>query len=195
MEKYDPEQSYKWQLEKQAQSRVLAEKFVEYFVEQGDSNCHGLCLDQDPHKDYDKLVDARGDEISGAPLFGFDANMMTLYLKNIPVNVSRWRLLDAIRETKGFVSFSMSEPLKAQDFERYAWISYDTDENCAEAKDHLENITVDNYRLNPVASRGTRKNIQITPELLEESIDRDLELCKRLILGIFDPEKEIPKAI
>jgi hypothetical protein len=96
------------------------------------------------------LVEAKGDETSGAPLYGFDANMMTLYLKNIPVNVSRWRLLEIIRETKGFVSFSMSEPLKAQDFERYAWITYDTDENCGAAKDHLEKQFVDNYKLNPV---------------------------------------------
>lgn len=54
---------------------------------------------------------------------------------------------------------------------------------------------MENYRLNPVASRGTRKNIQITPELLEESIDRDLELCQRLISSIFDPEKEVPNRI
>lgn len=59
------------------------------------------------------MIESKGDEISGPPLFGFDANRMTLYLRNIPVNVSRWNLLEVIRDTKGFVSLSMSEPLRA----------------------------------------------------------------------------------
>lgn len=63
---------------------------------------------------------------------------MTLYLKSVPVNVSRWELLDVVRKTPGFVSLSMSEPLKLQDYERYAWISYDSDENCMKAKERLE---------------------------------------------------------
>jgi len=35
----------------------------------------------------------------------------------------------------------------------------------------------------------------ITPELSEDSIDRDLALCKSLIQNVFDPEKEIPTEI
>jgi len=84
----------------------------------------------------------KSNEISNAPLFGFDANSMTLYLKSVPVNISRWELLDAVRETKGFISLSMSEPLKAQEFERYAWISYDSDENCNKAKEILDTVKI-----------------------------------------------------
>ena len=78
---------------------------------------------------------------------------MTLYLKNIPTKVSRWELLEIIKETKGFVSLSMSEPLKAQEFERYAWITYDSDENCNAAKEILEKKRVQNFLFNPVQSR------------------------------------------
>lgn len=100
-------------------------------------------LDEDPNFDYQKLVNPSSsmndtDEVSGPPLFGFDANSRTLYLKQIPVRISRWELLDKVRQTKGFVSFSMSEPLKTQDFERYAWVSYDSEENCRRAKDQLD---------------------------------------------------------
>jgi hypothetical protein len=112
--------------------------------------------------------------------------------------VSRWELLEVVRQTKGFVSLSMSEPLKAQDFERYAWISYDSDENCAHAKQFLESqalMMIKDYRLNPVHSRSIRKNIMITPELPNDCNERDLELCKRLISEVFDPEKEIPPYI
>lgn len=85
---------------------------------------------------------SKNDEISCAPLFGFDPNSMTLYLRQVPVNVSRWELLEIVRETNGFVSLSMSEPLKQQDFERYAWISYDSDENCHKAKERLDQARI-----------------------------------------------------
>lgn len=88
--------------------------------------------------------------VSSAPLFGFDTNSMTLYLKNIPVNVSRWELLECIKKSQGFVSLSMSEPLRAQNFERIAWITYDTDENCMHAKFAIEKQSIGEFRLNPV---------------------------------------------
>lgn len=75
---------------------------------------------------------------------------MTLYLKNIPVNVSRWDLIEVLKNTQGFVSLSMSEPLKAQNFERIAWITYDADSNCQLAKQSLESQYVQDYRLSPV---------------------------------------------
>jgi hypothetical protein len=37
---------------------------------------------------------------------------MTLYLKQIPVEISREELFEKIKGTPGYVSFSMSEPLK-----------------------------------------------------------------------------------
>jgi hypothetical protein len=35
----------------------------------------------------------------------------------------------------------------------------------------------------------------ITPELPDDCIGRDLELCQRLISEVFDPEKEIPSDV
>jgi hypothetical protein len=60
---------------------------------------------------------------------------MTLYLKSIPVNISRWDLLEIVRQSPGFVSLSMSEPLKSHNFVRYAWVSYDSNENCRKSKE------------------------------------------------------------
>lgn len=129
----------------------------------------------DSTRDYEQMILSKVDEVSGAPLYGFDSNSMTLYLKNIPIDVSRWDLLEIIKETKGFVSLSMSEPLKAQEFERYAWITYDSDENCQVAKELLETKRTKNFRLNPIQSRGTRKNLNFTPELPESSVKTDLD--------------------
>jgi len=85
----------------------------------------------------------------------------------------------------------MSEPLKTQNFERYAWISFDSDENCRRAKESLEKVTLetrsrDSFRLTPVQNSAHRKNIMITPELSDDSIERDLELCKRLVTEVYD---------
>lgn len=153
-----------------------------------------LKLDQDPNCDYERLVNSRTDEISKAPIFGYDANSMTLYLKSIPKNVSRWELLDLVKESRGFISLSLSDPLRTQDFERYAWVSYDSDENCKNAKDFLETKTLHDgqVKLTPILNSGYRSKILITPELPEDSIDRDLALCKKLIQEVFDVEKEIP---
>lgn len=98
-----------------------------------------LKLDQDPLCDYERLVNSRSVDITKGPFFGFDSNSMTLYLKQIPKNVSRLELLDLVKESRGFVSLSLSDPLRTQDFERYAWVSYDSEENCKNAKEFLEN--------------------------------------------------------
>ena len=141
---------------------------------------------------------SRTDEVARAPIFGYDANSMTLYLRSIPRNLGRQQLANLIRDhTQGFVSLSMSEPLKMQNFERYAWISFDSDENCRKAKESLEKISIElksrePFRLTPVQNSAHRKNIMITPELPDDSIERDLNLCKRLIIEVFEQEKEVP---
>jgi len=73
-------------------------------------------------------------DVTGPPLHGFDPNSMTLYLKNVPVDVSRLELIEIVNGTPGYTSFSMSQPLMTHNYVRYAWISYDSEENCTKAK-------------------------------------------------------------
>ena len=68
------------------------------------------------------------------------------------MSVSRWALLDEIKNTPGFVSFSMSEPLKSYEFERYAWVTYNSEEECRSAKGILEDARIGDFKLNPVKS-------------------------------------------
>lgn len=70
-----------------------------------------MCFDEN-NINYDDIIKKESSEISSAPLYGFDANSMTLYLKAIPCEISRWDILSRIRDTEGFVSLSLSEPLK-----------------------------------------------------------------------------------
>ena len=70
-----------------------------------------MCFDE-KNINYEEFIKKESNEISSSPLFGFDANSMTLYLKSIPSNISRWDILNRIRDTEGFVALSLSEPLK-----------------------------------------------------------------------------------
>lgn len=72
---------------------------------------------------------------------------MTLYLKMIPVSISRWEILEIVKNTPGFVAFSMSEPLRTQGFVRYAWVSYDNEENCHKSKILLEGMSIKDFKL------------------------------------------------
>ena len=141
------------------------------------------------------MISEGSDDVSKAPLFGFDANSMTLYLKQIPVHIKRQDLLAVVNTTPGFVSFSMSEPLKTQNFTRYGWVCYDSDENCRKGKEILEKTTIGDFTLQPVKSQTQRKPIRITPPLPDDNIERDLELCQNLVADVLDPEKKIDFAV
>jgi len=195
-EKYDPQLLFKWKNEQRKQGQMLSKKFFDS-LKNGEFN--GILLEHqenfeesknpDENKDYKQVID--DNSIYSAPLFGFDANRMTLYLKLIPIHISRWDLLDAIKSTPGFLGLSMSEPLRSQDFVRYAWVTYDTDENCQKSKAILEKVSLKDFNLNPVNSVSTtRKNVRVTPLLNKGCINRDRVLSKKLI-EVYDKAKSI----
>lgn len=91
--------------------------------------------------------------------------------------MKRLDILNVVKSTPGFVSFSMSEPLKTQNFTRYGWLCYNTEENCRQAKEALEKTNIGDYTFQPVKSMTQRKPIRITPPLPDDTIERDLDLC------------------
>lgn len=68
------------------------------------------------HKEI--LIDDNVD-IMGEPYFGFDPNCMTLFIKSVPKNISRWDIKENLTKLPGFISLSLSEPLKTHDFLRF----------------------------------------------------------------------------
>lgn len=132
----------------------------------------------------------RSIDVTKPPYYGFDPNSVTLYLKAIPIKISRWDVLDRVKQTPGFVALSLSEPLRSQHFVRYAWVSYDSEDNCAKGKLLLEGTKINNFRLTPIKSQSARKAARITPPLLEGREKTDLELSRKLI-ALLDEEKEI----
>ena len=89
IEKYDPEESHKLKKDLQAQAQNAALSFADTFL---GSDRPLVCLDEQPGIDYINNDKA----ILDSPLFGFDANAMTLYLKQIPVHIGRKDILEKI---------------------------------------------------------------------------------------------------
>jgi len=100
-------------------------------------------------------------DITGPPFFGFDPNSQTLFIKAIPKFISRWDLTDAFKKLQGFLSLSLSEPLKSQEFIRFGWILFDTEENCNQAYELLKTLNIKNYAFNIVKSKSQRKPIKV----------------------------------
>eukprot|EP00361_Fabrea_salina_P003326 CAMPEP_0202427462 /NCGR_PEP_ID=MMETSP1345-20130828/1684_1 /ASSEMBLY_ACC=CAM_ASM_000843 /TAXON_ID=342563 /ORGANISM="Fabrea Fabrea salina" /LENGTH=453 /DNA_ID=CAMNT_0049038187 /DNA_START=106 /DNA_END=1467 /DNA_ORIENTATION=+ len=180
IEKYDPVVSQKWQEERHMNAKVSHRTFIEGARS---SAFEGLKL-----RDNGTTVD----KISGPPYYGFDPNSMTLFLKTIPVNISRWDLLSVVKTSPGFVSLSMSEPLKSQGFSRFAWVLYDSEQRCNESLELLTNKTVvGDFKLSPVRSQSSsRKEVHIQPPQPLESLEADWKQSARLI-SCLDREKGI----
>ena len=140
-EKYDPESNLKWKLEKNTQCQKLSEKFQEHLkegiykdlklelLEKDENNRNIKILTHIYNKETDEFEEKERDisllgkknenvnlDISNTPYFGFDPDKMTLFLHQLPKNISRWQILDIIKKLPGFVSMSLSEPIKNQNY-------------------------------------------------------------------------------
>lgn len=70
-----------------------------------------------------------------APLFSFDTDYLTLYLKYIPKHIKRVDLTSSLQKNlNGFVHLSMSEPMRNHDFERLAWATFSNENDCQQAE-------------------------------------------------------------
>jgi len=132
--------------------------------------------------------------IAASPYYGFDANSQTLFLKAAPMGVSRWDLLKVLKETPGFVSLSMSEPIKGQALARYAWALFDSEESCQAGNEKLNRqVITKEFTLSPVKSKPNQKKLYRTaPQISHVRTKVDLEQTRALIEKL-DTEKGIEK--
>jgi len=64
-------------------------------------------------------------------------------------------------------------------------VNFETDEQCRESLESLQNITFKDFKLNPSFSIGQRKPVRVTPPLFGNCEARDLNFATELI-KIFD---------
>ena len=90
----------------------------------------------------------------------------------------------------GFVSLSLSEPLKSQEFIRLGWILFDTEDHCNKAYELLNNLVIKNYQFQIVKSKSQKKPIKVCTLLTKKKNDENIELSRQLI-QVLDAEKKI----
>ena len=126
---------------------------------------------------------------------GFDPNANTLYLRVVSTHISRWELTQTLAQTGGFRSLSLSEALKNQGFVRYAWVSYESQENADKAKLWMADKILGRegeprYRFGPMTSTSARKPVRVAPALTHGRLLHDVNQSRQL-LQILDLQKGI----
>lgn len=216
-EKYEPEVSQAWRIERNVQSQGLAKRFIDSVNNDEFSSLKQELRENDEfnknikvimyayNKDKNEFEEKERDvsipnnlrtdhyiDISTSPYFGFDPDKLTLFLHQVPRNVSCFKILEIVKKLPGFISMSLSDPIKNQNYVRYCWVTFDTEENCDMAFDSLNEYKItSDYKVSPIKSKSSSlKRIRITPPYFEERIIEDLEYSKSLT-NIFDKEKNI----
>lgn len=185
VERYDPSQIFHWKIEQIGLSRIQSVNFEKNVIESlngEDSEYLALKLEQDPSYDYNLLQTNEGVDIllQKAPLFSFDTDSLTLYLKYIPIDIRRNELSEILKEKlEGFVHLSMSEPMRNHGFERLAWANFSNEHDTSQALLKIEGLQINDFRLSAARSHPNKKKtpIRITPPLPAKQIEYDLQLC------------------
>lgn len=213
-EKYDPETSEKWKSERNFQCSKMFTKFFETQFknlklelrecDENNKNVKILLYSynkekdefEEKERDLSLVMSSKGQnenvDISSAPYYAFDPDKMTLFLHQIPRNVSRLQILEIVKKLPGFLYMSLSEPIKNQNYFRYCWVTFDSEENTELAYETLNDYRItQDYKLQPIKSKSTTvKRVRVTPSYSEERAQEDLELSKNFI-QILDKDRNI----
>ena len=134
--------------------------------------------------------------VLGQPYFGFDPACLTLFINRVPRDCPREDLfLDLSklegrkRVTIGFVGLSFSEPLKTQDFIRFGWVIFESEETCDKALVAIADI-MKKLNLNISKSKSGKRFIKVLPMLSKQRLDHHISLSQHLI-GVMDAEQGI----
>lgn len=216
-ERYDPEIYLKWKNKRNTQAKKLSLQFFDWMKDEASKlklelneedefsksikivlyTCNESKSDfEERERDISKMTSSKakekGIDITSAPYYGFDPDRQTLFIHQLPRNISRWQILDVVKKLNGYFALSVSEPIKSQSYYRFCWLSFESEEKCNLAYELLKDYKVnEDYEMHPIKSKSmTIKKIRLTPPLFDERTDEDLNHTKRLI-EVYDKDKQI----
>ncbi len=210
-EKYDPTISKKMKEERNVDSQRLADRFLREMpknlslkLREADEDSRNVKIiiygylnerEEFEERERDLIIGKENAnsnlEVADAPYYGYDPDKLTLFLHQVPRNVSRSALSEVLRKLPGYVSMSFSEPMKNIYF-RYCWVTFDNEDNLDLAYETLNDYRINNdFKLNCIKSKsGSQKKIRLTPTQFEERLEEDLELTWRFI-QLYDKERNV----
>ena len=85
-------------------------------------------------------------EEDGRPYYFYDPNYLTLYsLSGLAKNVRIIPKLNSFKKLPGFISLSITEPERKNDYKRNLWLMFDSEKNCLKALDSLNDYKSEEY--------------------------------------------------
>ncbi|CAD8125491.1 unnamed protein product [Paramecium sonneborni] len=128
-------------------------------------------------------------DITKAPFFGCDPNQNSVFIKNVPLPLSRAEVVKALSQMNGYVSLTLSEPSKMQNYTRIGWVSFDGEEYCNNCVND-ESITIKGHVLQFQKQQEKRKFVRIFKSVEYNKLLKDLQHQRELI-KVLDKEKGI----
>lgn len=130
-------------------------------------------------------------DVTKAPYFGFDPTARTLFIKTIPKELGRQDIYDIIQKVPGFVSLSISEPVPSQQFQRYGWIVFESEDKCAYACERFKSdcLVINKQELS-IVRNSQKRMLKVALKVSHKKSRADFEAVLKLI-GYLDASKGI----
>ena len=130
-------------------------------------------------------------EEDGKPYYFYDPNYLTLYhLSGLAKNVQIMPKLNSFKKLPGFISLSITEPDRKNDYKRNLWLLFDSEKNCAEALDNLNDYKSEEYIKSQTIMNPSYNKVKVTPPLFDERLNEDL-IGSYKIVNILDEYRQI----
>ena len=142
---------------------------------------------------YSKGIIQKDLEEDGSPYYFYDPNYLTLFsLNGLQKDIQIMPKLNLYKKQPGFISISLTEPDRKNDYKRNFWLLFNSEDNCIKALDNLnahksEELIKSETKMNPNYNR-----VKVTPPLFDERLDDDL-LGSYKIINILDTYRQILK--
>jgi len=131
----------------------------------------------------------------GSSTGGEDVEVNAVFVKAVPPTIGRRDLVQTFQSCEGYLGVALSElNLKYNSFNRFAWVIFQTKDQCLKVVDEFNGKKVKEVELALSLNRTgfVKKPVRLTPFIasLEKRIEADFENAKKLVNKL-DQEKEI----
>ena len=130
-------------------------------------------------------------EEDGSPYYFYDPNYLTLYsLSGLQKYVQIMSKMNLYKKQPGFISISLSEPDRKNDYKRNFWIMFDSEEHCEKALDNLNDHKSEEFIKSEIIMNPNYNRVKVTPPLFDERLNEDL-IGSFKIINILDTYRQI----
>ena len=142
---------------------------------------------------YSKGIIQKDLEEDGSPYYFYDPNYLTLFsLNGLPKDVQIMPKINLYKKQPGFISISLTEPDRKNDYKRNFWLLFNSEVNGIKALDNLNNHKSEEFVKSETKMNPNYNRVKVTPPLFDERLDEDL-LGSYKIINILDTYRQIQK--